>query len=100
MQDKYTLEISEKAKQEIEYFAEYYKNISQDLVERFLEDLYFTSGKLVLAPEIYRIRHRDFRRINFSRFPIMLIFIILEKEKTVKIFACYNQKSSPIKFYK
>ncbi len=99
MQSKYLLEISEKAKSEIEYFANYYKEISQDLLEKFLEDLQIISKNLTINPEIYTIRYKKFRRVNFSKFPIMLVFTILEKENTVKIFACFSQKSNPLKFY-
>ena len=99
MQSKYSLEISGKAKIEIDYFASHYKDISQDLLEKFLEDLQIISRNLTTNPEIYTIRYKKFRRVNFSKFPIMLVFMIFEKENKVKIFACFNQKSNSIKFY-
>lgn len=100
MSQNYRLYIAEKAKLELEVFFEYYFNISHKVHSNFLNETRRVTNKIATNPNLYTKRYKDFRRINYSRFPIMLSFVVDEELKSVKILACHHQKSNPINFYK
>ncbi len=97
---EYKLVITLKARKEIEYFFEYYKSISEEVYEEFIFDIDIAYNSLIKIPKLYRKRYLDYRRINFHKFPIMFVYLIVENTNTVKLMACYHQSSEPKKFYK
>lgn len=93
----YKIKILKRAQIEIDDAFDYYSKISNSALKNFADELQEAYRRLEFNPK-YQVRYKDFRALPLKSFPFILIFIIDEAEKTVKIYSVFNTHQNPEKY--
>lgn len=90
---KFGVSFSNLSSLQIEEILGYYKNIDAEICLKFQEELNILVKNLEDQPNIYQFRYKDFKRVNFFKFPFAIFYKIINKE--VVIVSCLHQHRDP-----
>ncbi len=92
----YKIIISPRAFTEIKNAIDYYSLASLDAPQKFIFQLESSYSDLKINP-FKRIRYKNIRAIKLKIFPHYLYFVVNEKDKIIKILACFHGNRNPKK---
>lgn len=72
----------------------YYRNISSPLAKKFHSSVNSTFNELKKNP-FYQIRYDNFRLKLVKKFPVLIHFIVDEKEQTIFVYGIRNSHQNP-----
>ncbi len=92
--DKYAIEMLFWAEQDLIEIGTYYKNLSNDLGDKFYKEVRTVIESLKINP-FYQTDYNDIRKIPLKKFPYKVFFKIDEENKIVFVEAILNDKLLP-----
>ncbi len=92
----YKITVSPRAQKEIENAIDYYVLYSNDAPLYFVTQLIVSYEALALNP-FYMVRYKNIRSLKLNKFPYSLYFTVDEKQNTVKILSCFQNRRNPHK---
>lgn len=95
---RYKLEFSTNAKEDIFSASEFYlEKAGINVAERFENDLFHAFKQIKMNP-FYQIRKENIRSFPMSNFPFLILFIVYEERKFVRILSVFQTSQSPAKY--
>ena len=88
---KYTIT----SKRDLLGILDYYSVIDFKLCEKLEFELKKIENSIILTPDLYRIRYRDVRRVNFYNFPFCIFYRFSKIKKEIHIIRIIHQSSDP-----
>lgn len=95
---KFRVIVPEGVYEELNRVALYYEEQQKDLGLKFLNDWEDTMSQLSRSPLIYQKKFKEFRGIQFGRFPFLIIFELDKKE--IVIYKLIHARRNPKKRFK
>jgi len=86
---KFKIELEDNAKLDIKKAKKYYRNISNELKNKFIKEISESFNTLELNP-FFALRYDKIRCLPIKNFPYIIHFETIEKNNTVKIYAVLN----------
>ena len=74
----------------------YYNAIDDQLPTKLEFELIKIEDSILSAPELYRIRYKNVRRVNFYNFPFCIFYKYSQNKKEIHIIKITHQSSDPI----
>ena len=95
----YKVIVEPAAQDDIDMAFEYYGKLTDDdtLIMNLYKDIELAYHALKINP-FYQIRVKNYRGLPLKKFPYILFFEVLEKQKIVKIIALFNTPQHPDKY--
>lgn len=86
------------AKEDFKEASDYYTNESQDLSNRFKEDIKTSIDRIIFFPILFPKMTNEVRKCVTSKFPFTIFYRI--KNDTIEILAIGNHYQDPTKIFK
>ena len=96
----YKVEISNRARKELSDSYNWYEDQKDGLGDRFEKAVYHSVEAAAKAPEIYAVRHKNYRQIQMKKIPFVLVFRIQKKTETILISSVFHTKRNPQNKYR
>lgn len=94
---KHSLRLLPSAKNDIREARKWYRQINDELPERFKKELMLISEALKLQPAVHAVRYRNVRLAHFYSFPYAIHYFINERLFTINIIAVqYTARNSSL----
>lgn len=90
----YKIKYTPLAENDLISVLEHYYSLDINIFKNFLFSISKIETQIKVGPEIYRIRYKNYRRVNLHKFPYALFFEIIDKE--IIILRILHQKQDPI----
>lgn len=90
--------IPESVYEELNDVASYYEQLQENLGLKFLNDWEYTMKQLSVSPLIFQKKFKQFRVIQFNRFPFLIIYEIDKLD--VVVYRLIHAKRKPNKRFK
>ena len=96
MENKFTYSISlpEKAAKEIDESYLWYEMHQKGIGDRFLEEILQRLQLIESNPELFPIKHSNYRESNLNTFPVVIIYRINKKKKSISIVSVFHTSRS------
>ena len=91
---EFKVDILLSAKIQITETLEYYSGINKSLPQKFLEKLDLSYEHFGLNP-YFQKRYKEVRSIPIPGFPYILLFLVDENNKQVKVISCFQTFQDP-----
>lgn len=92
--DKFAVEILFWAEQDLNEIALYYKNLSNELGDKFYNEVRNVVESLKINP-FYQMDSNEIRKIHLQKFPYKVFFKVDEEKKIVFVLAIINDRLLP-----
>ncbi len=92
----YKIHLERRALAEIDSALEYYSKINIKVLKNFNADLQ-KAYKIIAKNPFFQKRYKEFRVLPLKKYPYVVVFIIDEQNKSIKIFAVFNTHQNPDK---
>jgi hypothetical protein len=92
----YKIHLERRALVEVDSALEYYSKINSKVLKNFNTDLQ-KAYKVIAKNPFFQKRHKEFRVLPLKKYPYVVVFIIDEQNKSIKIFAVFNTNQNPDK---
>lgn len=96
----YAVILSSAAEEEVEDSFNWYEDRVGGLGIRFIEHIEKSINRIVLNPESYAVKKGKYREIPVEKFPYLIVYEVLKKQKTVNILHVFNTRRNPKLKYK
>lgn len=83
---------------DIEEIVDYYKIISTDLANRFLDRLEEAKRYITNNPEAFQIKYKNVRTILLKQFPYHIHYIVDNSKKQINVLAIIHAYRNPRDF--
>jgi addiction module RelE/StbE family toxin len=95
----YKVVVEPEAQKDIDDAFEYYSNVSDDInvLINLLNDIEQAYAALKANP-FFQVRSKHYRALPLKKYPYLMFFEVLEKEKIVKVVSLFNTPQDPKKY--
>ena len=90
-----SLKYTSSARIDVLNILNYYHAIDNQLTAKLEFELRKIEDSILSSPELYRIRYKDVRRVNFYNFPFCIFYRSPKSKKEIHIIRIMHQSSDP-----
>jgi len=92
----YTVLLTTSAVADITVAKEYYNSKNEGLGKKMANEIDIALSKISDRPEVYSKRYRDIRMAKIAVFPYLIHYIVIEKERTIRVLRVFNTHQKPL----